>query len=64
VLIVSGETSPDELAKVHAAGAQMLHKPVRPAVLFKHLNAALHRRTHPPESHAGGGAAPSQPPPA
>lgn len=43
-LIVSGETSPEELARVHAAGAQMLHKPVRPAVLFKHLNAALHRR--------------------
>lgn len=43
-LFVSGETDPEELSKVHAAGAQMLHKPVRPAVLFKHLNAALHRR--------------------
>lgn len=54
VLIVSGETSPDELAKVHASGAQMLHKPVRPAVLFKHLNAALHRREQGPGSPATG----------
>lgn len=44
VVILSGETSPEALAKVHASGAQMLHKPVRPAVLFKHLNAALSRR--------------------
>lgn len=43
-LIVSGETSPEELARVRAAGAQMLHKPLRPALLFKHLNTALHRR--------------------
>lgn len=47
VLIVSGETSPDELARVHAAGALMLHKPVRPALLFKHLNEALHQRSRP-----------------
>lgn len=44
VLIVSGETRPEELAKVHAAGAQMLHKPVRPAVLFERLNALLQQR--------------------
>lgn len=43
-LIVSGETSPEELARVRAAGAQMLHKPLRPALLFKHLNAALNCR--------------------
>lgn len=48
VLIVSGETRPDELAKVHAAGAQMLHKPVRPAVLFERLNAMLHQRAGAP----------------
>lgn len=32
----------------------MLHKPVRPAVLFKHLNAALHRREPGPGSPATG----------
>lgn len=53
VLIVSGETSPDELAKVHASGAQMLHKPVRPVVLFKHLNVALHRHASAPHGQEG-----------
>jgi two-component system, sensor histidine kinase len=40
-LVVSGDTSPDELARVAAAGYRMLHKPVQPELLYTALNEVL-----------------------
>ena len=38
-VLISGDTAPDSLARIQAAGVQMLHKPVRPA----RLRALMHR---------------------
>lgn len=38
-VLISGDTAPESLARIQSAGAQMLHKPVRPA----RLRALMHR---------------------
>ena len=38
-VLISGDTAPETLARIQAAGVQMLHKPVRPA----RLRALMHR---------------------
>ncbi len=38
-VVISGDTAPESLARVQAAGVQLLHKPVRPA----RLRALMHR---------------------
>lgn len=38
-ILISGDTAPESLARIQAAGVQMLHKPVRPA----RLRALMHR---------------------
>ena len=40
-MVISGDTAPQELRAVQAAGRVMLHKPVRPAALYEAVNAQL-----------------------
>lgn len=40
-LLISGDTSPQELARVAGAGYRMLHKPVSVELLYRELNAVL-----------------------
>lgn len=42
-LLISGDTSPQELKRVADAGYQMLHKPVSVEVLYRELNSVLER---------------------
>ena len=39
VVLISGDTAPETLARIQASGVLMLHKPVRPA----RLRALMHR---------------------